>query len=79
MRRERNFQMVAARRALRVGERFARFRSIFQFADLENLAAVEALDVLGFVIFGDDLGPSVLAGGLKVCVWHSGSEEQSAS
>jgi hypothetical protein len=62
---------------LSVGKRLARFRAIFEFADLQNLAAIQAFDVLGFVILGDDLSAKMFAGGLSVC--HSDSEEQSAS
>jgi hypothetical protein len=49
-----------------VGEGFAGAGIIGDFAGLENFAAVEALDVLRVVIFGDQLRTFVLARG----IWH---------
>ena len=49
---------------LRVRKRLAEIRGVVQFAGFEDLAAVEAFDVLRIVVFGDQPGPGVLAGGI---------------
>jgi len=49
-----------------VGERFAGARAVIQFAHFEDFATIEALDILRFVIFSDELRVFVLASG----VWH---------
>ena len=51
--------------SLRVRKRFAEIRGVVQFAGFENLAAVEAFDVLRIVVFGDQASPGVLAGGIR--------------
>ncbi|MGB9243921.1 MAG: hypothetical protein WCC03_11250 [Candidatus Acidiferrales bacterium] len=48
--------------SLRVRKRFAEIRAVVQFSSLENLAAVEAFDILGIVIFGDQARSGMLAG-----------------
>lgn len=47
--------------SLRVRKRFAEIRGVVQFASFENLATVEAFDVLRIVVFGDQAGPGMLA------------------
>ncbi len=51
--------------SLGVRKRFAEIRGVVQFAGFENLAAVEALDVLRIVVFGDQASAGVLAGGIR--------------
>jgi len=54
--------MRGGRARSRVGQGFVEARLLNQFAGLENLAAVQALDVLGVVILGDETRAIVLAG-----------------
>jgi hypothetical protein len=51
---------------LGVRKRFAEISAVVQFAGFEDLAAVEALDVLRIVIFGDQARSGVLAGGTRL-------------
>ena len=49
---------------LGVRKRFAEICGVVQFTGFEDLAAVEAFDVLRIVVFGDQPGPGVLARGI---------------
>ena len=48
-----------------VRKRLAEIRGVVQFAGFKDLAAVEAFDILRIVVFGDQAGAGVLAGGTR--------------
>jgi len=50
--------------SLRVRKRLAEIRGVVQFAGFKDLAAVEAFDVLRIVVFGNQAGAGVVAGGI---------------
>ena len=55
-----------------------RNRGVLQFTRFEDLAAVEAFNVLRIVIFGDQAGTGVLAGGIRWMCHRSFSTDLTA-